>query len=356
PDGPADGDDGFAGDRFGLRQAHRNFGHRLSDDAHVLREIEHVGEHEEKDDGHDNGAADRKHGGKAQFRRAEHRLRVDRIERGNADDSPDESGNAGGNIGAARRTGAARLRNLTNAGPVVIGGAAWRRIACLPSCLRSVVRKEVARFMGWWRVGEAGLRGTKGRTGSRFCWAYAEGFLDGGQRLFGRVFSFLRSIRHLGRLRPMPPDCRRGPNRQEIRGLCRKHGTEAAAEPPTSPIYRPALILSPWQHEKNHAGKDFFIIVNRLLTSASGLSLGAVPAHDAGRIEATLRLIAICEQALPPHLRRLNHRLLSLPCIYRDLIPIGPNSSPIKTVGRPRLRKPRSVHTSVQSPKRWMGR
>src|SRR5512144_854202 len=38
-----------------------------------------------------------------------------------------------------------------------------------------------------------------------------------------------------------------------------------------------------------------------------------------------------------PHLRRLNHRLLSLPCIYRDLIPIGPNSSPIKTAGRPEM-------------------
>jgi len=220
--------------------------------------------------------------------------------------------------------------------------------------LRSVVRKEVARFMGRWRVGKAGFRGAKRRTRSCVCRSDAEGFLDGSQRLFGRVFSFLRGIRHLGRRLVITPDCRRGPNRQKIRGLCRKPGTVEAAEPPISPIYRPALILSPWQHERNHAGKDFFIIVNRLLTIANGLSLGSVPAHDGGRIEATLRLNAICEQALPPHLRRLNHRLLSLPCIYRDLIPIGPNSSPIKTVGRPRWRKPRSVHTSVQSPKRWM--
>ena len=108
--------------------------------------------------------------------------------------------------------------------------------------------------MGRWRVREAGFRGAKGRTGSCLCWAYAEGFLDGGQRLFGRVFSLLRGIRHLGRRLVITPDCRRGPNRQEIRGLCRKHGTVAAAEPHISPIYRPALILSPWQHERNHAG------------------------------------------------------------------------------------------------------
>jgi hypothetical protein len=76
----------------------------------------------------------------------------------------------------------------------------------------------------------------------------------------------------------------------------------AAAEPPISPIYRPARILSPWQHERNHAGKDFFIIVNRLLTIANGLKPAFVPTDDGGRIEATLRLNTICEQELPPPL------------------------------------------------------
>src|SRR4029079_2626901 len=110
--------------------------------------------------------------------------------------------------------------------------------------------------------------------------------------------SFLRSIRHLGRRLAITPDCRRGPNRQEIRGLCRKHGTEAAAEPPTSPIYRPALILSPWQHERNHAGKDFFIIVNRLLTIANGASAIFIPLDNGGRNRAALRLNTSCEQEL----------------------------------------------------------
>src|SRR5262249_26464208 len=104
--------------------------------------------------------------------------------------------------------------------------------------------------------------------------------LDGVQRLFGRVFSFLRGVRHLGRRLVITPDYRRGPNRQEIRELCRKRGAVAAGKPLLSPIYRPAVILSPWQHERNYAGKDFFIIVNRLLTIANGLSPMALPTDD----------------------------------------------------------------------------
>jgi hypothetical protein len=76
------------------------------------------------------------------------------------------------------------------------------------------------------------------------------------------------------------------------------HCTVAAAEPPISPIYRPALILSPWQHERNHAGKDFFIIVNRLLTIANGASSILIPLDNGGRNGATLRLNTSCEQEL----------------------------------------------------------
>ena len=47
-DGLADGDDGLAGDGFGLRQTHRHFGHGFGDHAHVLRAIEHMCEHEEE--------------------------------------------------------------------------------------------------------------------------------------------------------------------------------------------------------------------------------------------------------------------------------------------------------------------
>jgi hypothetical protein len=48
--------------------------------------------------------------------------------------------------------------------------------------------------------------------------------------------------------------------------------------------------------------KDFFIIVNRLLTIANGLNPAFDPTDDGGRIEATLRLNTICEQELPPPL------------------------------------------------------
>lgn len=46
-----------------------------------------------------------------------------------------------------------------------------------------------------------------------------------------------------------------------------RYGHRAAS----SPIYRPVIILSPWQRERNHAGKDFLIIVNRLLTIANAV-------------------------------------------------------------------------------------
>ena len=42
--------------------------------------------------------------------------------------------------------------------------------------------------------------------------------------------------------------------------------------------------------------KDFFIIVNRLLTIANGPGPALVATDDARRIEATVRLNTICEQ------------------------------------------------------------
>src|SRR5262249_22383593 len=137
PDGLTDGDNGLAGDGFRLREAHCHFGHRFRDHAHVLRAIEHMSEHKEKDDGHHECADNGKHGGKAEFCRPEYGLRIDRIERGNADDSPDKSGDAGGDIGAARWTVAQRLENLPDTDAVIIGGAAWRG-----TCLRSIVWKK----------------------------------------------------------------------------------------------------------------------------------------------------------------------------------------------------------------------
>jgi hypothetical protein len=40
----------------------------------------------------------------------------------------------------------------------------------------------------------------------------------------------------------------------------------------TSPLYPSVCILSPWQYERNRSGKEFFIIVNRLLTMIVALA------------------------------------------------------------------------------------
>src|SRR5262245_38490963 len=89
--------------------------------------------------------------------------------------------------------------------------------------------------MGRLGFGQVSFPGSKWRTGSCLCGAYTESFLDGVQRLVGRVFSFLWGIRHLGRRLAITPECRRGPNRQEIMGLCRKHGAVAAGKPAPIP-------------------------------------------------------------------------------------------------------------------------
>ena len=55
-------------------------------------------------------------------------------------------------------------------------------------------------------------------------------------------------------------------------------------------IYRPAGILSPWQCERNHAGKDFLIIVNRLLTIANEARF------PTGRVIMAAELRPLCGQ------------------------------------------------------------
>jgi hypothetical protein len=122
-----------------------------------------------------------------------------------------------------------RLQDLADAGAVIIGRAARCGLARGPATLRPVLGKEVTWLMRGLRIGETGFCGSKGGAGTCIRRAYIEGFLDGGQRFFGCVFGFLRDIRHIGRRLVFTPDCRRGPNRQEIRELSREHGTVAAA-------------------------------------------------------------------------------------------------------------------------------
>ena len=70
----------------------------------------------------------------------------------------------------------------------------------------------------------------------------AERVLDGGERLFRRVFGFLRNIRHFGRRLVITPDYRRGPNRHNQAGRATSVGPLAAAQRrKRRPIYRPAV-------------------------------------------------------------------------------------------------------------------
>jgi hypothetical protein len=53
----------------------------------------------------------------------------------------------------------------------------------------------------------------------------------------------------------------------------------------SSPIYHLVIILSPWQRKRNYAGKDFFIIVNRLVTIANAVP----PRRECAMMAAQLR-------------------------------------------------------------------
>jgi hypothetical protein len=85
-----------------------------------------------------------------------------------------------------------------------------------------------------------------------------------------------------------------------------------------SQFYRPDFILSPWQCEGNHAGKEFFIIVNPLLTmkttgrAADGRRMMAVELRPrcgrsplrtrrgADAVTALLTIAAFAGRKLPP--------------------------------------------------------
>ena len=81
--------------------------------------------------------------------------------------------------------------------------------------------------------------------------------------------------------------CRRCPNRHDKSAVMPegRHRYGCCAE--SSPIYRLMIILSPWQCKRNYAGKDFFIIVNRLVTIANAVP----PRRECAMMAAQLRPI-----------------------------------------------------------------
>jgi HPt (histidine-containing phosphotransfer) domain-containing protein len=102
--------------------------------------------------------------------------------------------------------------------------------------------------------------------------------------------------------------CRRCPNRHDKSAVMpegrHRYGYCAAS----SPIYRLMIILSPWQRKRNYAGKDFFIIVNRLVTIANAV----LPRRQCAIMAAELG------RHTGKRLARLNHRL----CDYTALTTI----------------------------------
>ena len=255
PDGLADRHDRLARDGLGLGKPHCHFGHGFGDHAHVLRAVEHMSEQEEEDDRHDNRGGDRDHGRKAGARAGG--VNFAAVKRGDRKTAggPDKSDNGGCDIRRARGAVAQRLENLSDAGAVVVGGTAWRRcISRRPTRRRCVLREKIGGRARRGRIGGIKLGGGAVRIARAwFGCANTERLLDGGERLFGCVFCFLWSIRHFGRRLVITPDCRRGPNRHDSGGKsCHERGAVAPTTPQTSPIYRPTVILSPWQCERNH--------------------------------------------------------------------------------------------------------
>ena len=183
-DGLTNGDDGFARRGVRLRQTHGDFRHGFRDQAHVLRAAEHVGDDVGKDHRHDDGAdGDREHGNTGAWRR-EQRLQFvgKQVGGGQAAGGPGKGRDGRHDVRRARRAAAQRLQNLTDIGAVVVGGA--RCAVFAPGGRRGFVVEQIC-------VGR--------RRRPRIVRAQAQLVLNCGERLFRRVFGFLRTVRHIDR-------------------------------------------------------------------------------------------------------------------------------------------------------------
>ena len=109
-----------------------------------------MGEHIEEDHRHDDGAGERDHGGDAEARGREQGLQFAAVEIGGGEPAggPDEGGDAGEDIGRARRAVVHGLQHLAEFGAVVIGGAARRQR----------VRFRDSAFLGTLDAGRRGWR------------------------------------------------------------------------------------------------------------------------------------------------------------------------------------------------------
>ena len=150
----ADGDDGFARHRFRLAEPHRDFGHRLRDETHLARAVDHVREHEEESGRQQEDRGERENGeaeivGGAQIGQ---RARGEHADQ----DHPDERADRGRDIAGARGARLQALQDLPHRLPVVIGGAARLAVADADFAEQIVVDRCRRR---------CGRRGRPGRDG-----------------------------------------------------------------------------------------------------------------------------------------------------------------------------------------------
>ena len=119
----ADGHDRLAGDLFGLRQAHRDAGHGLRDQAQLLRPPHHVRERVEEQDRPEHEHAEAEERGPAD-RTLTGRLQVGQIDAGQneAAGNPRKREDRGDEIGRARRLALQGLQDLADGLAVIVGG------------------------------------------------------------------------------------------------------------------------------------------------------------------------------------------------------------------------------------------
>ena len=247
PDRLADGDDRLACGGLRLRQPHRHLGHGLGDKPQVLRTAEHMGEHEEGDDGCADGGDEPDQGGDSGARHGHQALQLGRIEHdgGCCRGGPYSGGDGGDDIGQAARAAVQGLQNLANGFAVIIGGAAGRAFLAGPfGHLGLVLMEEVG--------GEARLDRNRPPLRLRLRHqrfhrvlrlAPTKRLFDGRERLFGRVFGLLRNIGHCGRRLVVTPDLCRAPRLMPL-----GHPTRAGSfvRPSATPARRtPQPLLHP---------------------------------------------------------------------------------------------------------------
>ncbi len=206
----ADGDDGFARDRLGLGEAHRNLGHRLGDQPQLLRAPRHVGEHEEEDDRGEEDHRQHAQNRRTETARAERSLQFGQVHPAEqeAGQRPDHREHRRDQIRGAGRAALDRAEDLADRLPVVVGGPAngggffeaGDGVVEDPRLrLRMPRRLGGNRFGGKMIRRGLGRRCRFGRVGGRIGVPHVERVLDRRQRRFRRILHFLRSVRHVGR-------------------------------------------------------------------------------------------------------------------------------------------------------------